>query len=283
MIGDMSENDLNTRYECEAMNQLGVNRWEIELVAQSRPDRPSDLRSTHVDFMSASLTWSAGFDGGLDQTFYMDVNDSIVDLSQHASSKSSHRIQRMSDTSINLTGLMHDSVYAVRLMSRNRLGDSEWTDYVMIRTPDLTESDAEIWLPHFESLFLNVPKNRIEFETRPATTKKKPNSSNLVPICLKLTSVMLDSKSVYESNKCLPLDYDESTGNYVQQYQLDDKLTLVKSGSGASGNIHDEIIFNSKLIKSMKVTVCFMAKPSICARKATSAIIGENFPIIVVA
>ncbi len=75
VINELALEDLNKIYECEASNQLGSNRLEIELVPLSRPERPTELRTLHVNFMMATLAWSAGFDGGLVQDFFLQLND----------------------------------------------------------------------------------------------------------------------------------------------------------------------------------------------------------------
>lgn len=284
LISALTENDLST-YECEAMNELGVNRLEIELVTRSPPERPSELRALHVDFMSATLAWSPGFDGGLDQTFFLDLNDTVLQLPPTANkqqSKNAYQVVQVTTSSVNLTGLQYDTVYSVRLMARNRLGSSDWTERTTLRTDDLTEASTHL-LPHFDALFLNVPKNRLEFEFKNAKKNASPTVMSFVPICIRLVSVSLtagnDAKT-YSTRNCLSMaQNDFLDGRLSLENEM---LTLFDDNSDQStdNNKKPDIVFDAKTVKSMKVSLCFAAKPTICENRPTSAIIGNfSFPI----
>jgi hypothetical protein len=288
-INDVDENDLNNKYECEAMNQMGVDRFETELVAMSRPDRPTELRALYVDFMTIGLTWLPGFDGGLEQTFYLQLNDTLIEISTAlvVDPKLSVRLIRVNSNAINLTRLAYNTLYSIRLVARNKLGSSEWSDSMLIRTTDLTESSASL-LPQLDSLFLNVPKNRLEFgfksrgngeflsqKTTANSNNDTANVSMLIPICLNVESIVLGGRDenefdAYNFKKCLPFEGDYyALSQYVFDGLDESELKLYK-GKEPTGEV-----FNSKSVKSMKVSVCFMAKPSICTNKPTSAIIGN--------
>lgn len=260
-IQSVSETDLNTKYECEAMNQLGVNRWEIELVRESAPERPSELRVDFVDFMRATVSWTPGFDGGRPQSFFLEFENSSTPFEIAASTINGVRILPVGPHSMNLTGLSYNTRYSIRISSRNDLGQSDWSDRTDIQTTDITESSADL-LPHLDSLFLNVPRNRIEFEF------KEPRNEQSIPICFKISELLLNSldSPPYSVAKCLSFDGDQDLGSFGQQFDLATDLKILES---------PETVFNPRLVKSMRVNVCFRQKPTICARKPTQAIIGR--------
>lgn len=271
-INNLNDADLNTKYECEARNQLGSNRVSIELVPLSKPDKPTELRSLYVDFMTITLAWSPGFDGGLKQTFIFDLNGTLVELDDQqpvdidAGKRS--KLLKLGPSLVNLTRLDYDTTYVVRIMARNELGSSDWSDLMRIRTLGINAAN-NVQLPSFESLFLNVPKNRLEYTMRPSVQYTMP-----IPVCFKFNLQQLNGQNPAESTlslgSCLPLNE-----NYLKQTQFSfdslspAQLTLYKN------EISTTDVFNAKLVKSIRVLVCFQAKPSVCAEKATSAIIGK--------
>lgn len=287
-IHDLNENDLNNKYECEAMNQLGVNRLAIELVERSRPDRPTDVRVMHVDFMSVSLTWSPGFDGGLTQTFFLDLNGSSqpIEIGGQPQQESKFRAVSTGASSLNLTHLNYDTTYSLRLMARNSLGASEWSDRVRVHTHDITDASVR-HLPQFEALFLNVPKNRLEFVFK-GEKAVSSNQSAIVPICLRLTGVTLQgaardaASKWYAVVKCLPLsETDYVNGRYALDSNTDLMMMLNDQDESEKSllskkNDATQIGFDSKTVKSLRVSVCFAAKPSICNPVPVSAIIGKK-------
>ncbi|XP_072048822.1 nephrin-like [Amphiura filiformis] len=69
IISHVNENFDYGMYECKAHNALGEGLFIVQLEKTSAPDAPSEptvVRKTHD---SITLSWKAGFDGGLDQTF----------------------------------------------------------------------------------------------------------------------------------------------------------------------------------------------------------------------
>jgi hypothetical protein len=73
--------DMSRNYECAASNALGSGRARVQLVAMSRPERPSGLAAALVSFASASVAWEAGFDGGMPQHFALRLNDTSYSVS----------------------------------------------------------------------------------------------------------------------------------------------------------------------------------------------------------
>lgn len=228
-LNSLDEFDLNKKYECEAVNLLGSNKIDVELVPVSKPDRPVELRALYVDFMTITLAWSPGFDGGLEQTFSIQLNDSIIELNS-----SDSKIPGL----VNLTNLFYQTMYSIRLQAKNSLGSSDWSEYILVRTSDIQESDREL-LPSFDTLFLNVPKNRLEYQF-------KEIKQNQIPLCLNLSINQTDNIDYFKN--CLPFSLNTS------QFSLEQGL-------------------NSKNIKSLKASICFRLKPTICSSLPTNAII----------
>ncbi|XP_067882382.1 nephrin [Heterodontus francisci] len=56
-------------FTCTAQNPLGLDVFDIHLVSSSRPDPPTGLKVLSKTHNSVTLAWSAGFNGGLEQTF----------------------------------------------------------------------------------------------------------------------------------------------------------------------------------------------------------------------
>ncbi|CAF0739860.1 unnamed protein product [Brachionus calyciflorus] len=228
-LNDLGEEDFNQKYECQAMNQLGSNKVEIELVPLSKPDMPSELRSLYVSFSTVGITWTPGFDGGLEQKFTIQLNDTVLELN--------------SSNLANITNLSVNTIYSVRVMAKNLLGQSNWSDFILIRTKDLTENDRNL-LPVFDSLFLNVPKNRLEFEFK---------TNSVFPICFRLIG-KIDMNN-FKSLNCLKYDLKNLNQLLLDKIELDDG------------------IFDSKLINSLKVDICFQSKSTVCSERPMTAII----------
>ena len=234
-LNAVSQEDFDQIYECNAFNELGSSRIQIELVHLSRPDSPTELRSLAIGYSSVSVSWSPGFDGGLDQNFVLQLNETTVELN-------SPNVIVKGPALINITNLNINSIYSIRVMAKNQLGHSNWSDYVLIRTRDLSENER-VLLPLLDSLFLNVPKNRLEFRFK---------SEPIVPICLRLSGEMLET---FMSNSCI--GYNSRSENKVS-------LDGVEIDKGS---------FDSKQVKWLKVDTCFQAKSTICSQRQMTAII----------
>jgi hypothetical protein len=249
VINELNNADLNQLYECEASNLLGYNRVQIELVPISKPDQPAELRSVFYDFSTISLAWSSSFDGGLEQTFILEINDTQYELSSQVIEE--NKFIRLGTNMVNLTNLEPNTVYNVRIQARNQLGSSEWTDYVQVRTNDITLLDVN-QLPLFDALFLNVPRNRLEFAL-------KESFDRADPLCLNVSTSLKDV-GLFTSQQCKRVNLDDG------QFAFDSDYLLTNS-------FNKTVPFDSNLVKSIKVTFCFEKKPSVCNLIQTNAII----------
>lgn len=244
-INELGILDMNRNYECEATNSLGSNRAKVELVPMSKPDQPTNLKSTFVNFMTASLTWEAGFNGGITQYFVLQLNDTSYNIDNSTCSEESDHIcvAKTAEDQVNVHNLRFDSLYNIEVYAVNSMGKSGSSNLIKIETNDLSESDAYL-LPVFDTLFLNVPENRLEF-----TLAEKPS----IPAhyCFQI------STNLGNFNECLPVSSLQSR----QDFNLD----LIK----------DSIDLQS--ISSMHVVTCFQVAPEICSMKPTRASLVNSY------
>ena len=294
-IYSLREEDLNRKYVCETMNLLGSSQIEIELVPKSRPDKPTEIKATRVDFMTISLAWSAGFDGGLEQTFVLQLNNSFIELNTQNSfyvsndSENYFSVIKYSQSLINITKLNYNSVYSLRLMAKNKLGSSDWSEFLHVRTQEIEQPSAQL-ISEFDTLFLNVPKNRLEFTFRPqfmqnkeetfvdAANQSLPAIHSLIPVCLNLSVVLykanVNNEIKFNFRQCLNMPGYLSQKQF--QFEALSEAELQMQGASAYNTAtvaaKRSEIFNPKLVKSMRVAVCFQVKPSVCT-KYTSALI----------
>ena len=264
-----AKNDLNKVYKCEAFNSLGLNKLEVELVPLSRPDKPTDLRVLYIDFMMITLGWSSGFDGGFEQKFTIEINDTQFDIDDVATTDGIRHI-KYGPSLLNLTYLNFNTVYSIRLVAKNVMGSSEWSEKLLVKTLDLTENDTQL-LPVFDTLFLNVPKNRFEYTFG--------NNLSSVPACLKVKAMMHSSDQRLQFENCLPFNY---LTNNQRQFSFDsltaNDLSLVEqSTSNGSAYMRSSLIFKATQVKSIKVSTCFQMNPNICTYPSTNAIIGKKY------
>lgn len=247
-INDLAVSDINRVYECEASNSLGSHRVRISLVPMSEPDAPTALKSIKTNFMSTTLTWLPGFNGGLPQKFQLKINNTIFNVEKNTCENLQNIslcVEMASDRSVTVQNLKYNSVYAFEISSRNNIGASEKSEPIIVRTSDLTDADITK-LPQFKSLSLNVPANRIEFNV--------PNESN-IPYCFKIITSSKDF-STNSFNSCIPIQKGQT-----------------------------KLSFDSTEVKSMNIITCFTASPKICTPNSFKATIdtqssGSRVPII---
>ena len=274
-ITELNEGDLNSVYECEAINGLGGNKAKVELVPQSQPDRPTEMRELFVDFMSISLSWLHGFDGGLEQYFQIQLNDTVLKEKSTDSDPDVAYLINTGPSSVNITNVKPNTVYSIRMIAINKIGSSEWSDRILVRTNDLTNKQLNL-LPLFESVFLNVPKNKLEFKLKQSSAQiVNSNDIDKINYCLKINVSMSDEKEIsnikYELPKCLFVKQLMD-----QNYLLFDELSNDDLELGEKSNT-SKVYFKSKHVRSMKVSICFYLKNTICSEKSTSVVIGKLF------
>jgi hypothetical protein len=261
-----AKNDLNKVYKCEAFNSLGLNKLEVELVPLSRPEKPTELRVLHVDFMTVTLAWSSGFDGGFEQKFTIEINDTQFDIDSNGTSNYIQHT-KYGPSLLNLTYLNFDTTYSIRLMGKNKLGLSEWSDYLMVKTFDLTKNDIYL-LPTFDTLFLNVPKNRFEYTFRNNMTNRITNPL----VCLQIETLIDSIDNYLHFKTCLPFNYLSDQRQFSFDLLNENELSLLVDNASSNENT---LAFRASKVKSIRVATCFQLSPDICTSPSTNAIIGR--------
>ena len=261
-INNLNDVDLNVDYECEAVNALGKSRIKLTLVPLSRPDKPTELNLMHTDFMSVYVGWSAdSFDGGMPSTFQIRLNDSVFNLTTTTAVDSSVTIDyKNGSNSVQISNLNYDTTYLVRLRAENKLGSSEWSEPLTVKTNDLTNADVDL-LPVFDSLFLNVPKNQLEYRFVPLVAR-----SHMPKYCFQISSTQENTQ--FKFNKCIKVD------DLLSKEKLSfDSLAQEDLIATAVDDWNRSIQFRANQIKALQVSICFHMKQSICSPEPFTAII----------
>ncbi|XP_069460983.1 nephrin [Ambystoma mexicanum] len=124
-------------FTCTATNPLGVDSFDIQLVSTSRPDPPTNLQVVSFTHNSATLSWSAGFDGGLEQKFRVRYH-----WMEAASFMYVDVFPPQADT-FTITGLTSGTAYNFSINSINSLGESDYADGGAVLTVT-TEAKEEV-------------------------------------------------------------------------------------------------------------------------------------------
>ena len=107
-------------------NRFGLNSLTIELVNEQPPDIPLDFRLVYANYTQLTLAWSKNFDGGYEQAFELEVNQT-------------HQLYKnLTQTVHNLTNLELNKTYSIRLRASNQIGSSGWTSFLIVNTLDVT-------------------------------------------------------------------------------------------------------------------------------------------------
>ncbi|XP_078392327.1 nephrin [Cetorhinus maximus] len=126
-------------FTCTAQNPLGLDTFDIHLVSTGRPDPPTGLALLRKTHNSVTLSWAAGFNGGLEQTFQ------IRYISERSLSYLYADVYPAQASSFTLTGLRPLTVYNVSVRAVNALGSSDYADSGIALS--VTTSDTGVWDP----------------------------------------------------------------------------------------------------------------------------------------
>ncbi|XP_054709011.1 nephrin-like [Uloborus diversus] len=102
----------------------------LEAIRNGAPDVPEALEAINISHQSVLLSWSAGFDGGLAQSFQLK-------LRKHKEIPVSFIPIPVGSTSFLLSGLQQGASYEVSIAAKNTLGDSPYTTPIIFRTKNL--------------------------------------------------------------------------------------------------------------------------------------------------
>ena len=220
------------RYECEIGNNYGVNSLTIELVPEQVPDVPLDFRLIYANYTQLTLAWSKNFDGGHEQTFELDVN-------QTNSNKMIH--SNLTQTVYNLTNLNINTTYSIRLRASNKIGSSDWTSFLILNTLSLA-NPAD--MPKLENLTFYLNENM-----------------NLVLLKYKIGNLIIGS----DQELCLMVKIVDISNSYVNIsdcIRLDLNENMVK--------INDVRISDDRFIPNLKASICLVKNHAFCGEESNA-------------
>ncbi|XP_042902394.1 nephrin isoform X3 [Parasteatoda tepidariorum] len=120
IVKDMKAQDYGD-YMCKAINELGFETFKIPLGQKSAPDPPISLRAINATHNAIVLTWTPGFDGGLEQMYRIQYRKtgsaggySVVD------------VEPQNTTVFAVSGLELGTEYVFGIMAVNSLGGSSY-------------------------------------------------------------------------------------------------------------------------------------------------------------
>ncbi|KAL3119596.1 hypothetical protein niasHT_010182 [Heterodera trifolii] len=135
-ILNLEEHDYARRYRCRVSNRLGLVQSFISVGPPAPPELPTELEIVNVTNSTASISWTAGFDGGAEQMFellYQDIDSNEI------------RSLNTSETQVLLKGLDSDHGYQLQIRSINARGDiSDLTRPLLFRTMDENSQSAGV-------------------------------------------------------------------------------------------------------------------------------------------
>uniref|UniRef100_A0A1I7WLD7 Nephrin n=1 Tax=Heterorhabditis bacteriophora TaxID=37862 RepID=A0A1I7WLD7_HETBA len=114
-IHNISPDDYSKEIRCTARNNFGADSVRVPVGPLSPPDVPLDVRMINATSNTISITWTPGFDGGLDQIFevrYQKDNEDAV-----------HGVNT-SHTHLRLSGLSPAKIYHFQIRAINSRGFS---------------------------------------------------------------------------------------------------------------------------------------------------------------
>nr|XP_019948177.1 PREDICTED: nephrin [Paralichthys olivaceus] len=130
-------------FSCTALNALGEDKLDIQLVSTSHPDPPSSFRQVTVTHNSVTLEWIPGFNGGLRQRFRVryrwdqSVSFLYVDVFPPRA------------TTFTVTDLQASTTYNFSVNALNAMGESGYADNNAVLTittkarPEVEEIPAD--------------------------------------------------------------------------------------------------------------------------------------------
>ncbi|XP_037084807.1 synaptogenesis protein syg-2-like isoform X2 [Pollicipes pollicipes] len=120
-IKDVQASDYAT-YGCVAHNELSSRRQELVLGRPSSPDPPTGLKVVNVSHDTATLSWSAGFDGGMPQMYTVRYKTSSGGEFLYDD------VQPENTTLFTVRDLLPSTDYSFAVMAYNELGQSGYSN-----------------------------------------------------------------------------------------------------------------------------------------------------------
>ncbi|XP_055958690.1 hemicentin-1 isoform X1 [Patella vulgata] len=115
---NIASNIYYTSYTVNVSNNIGYTELEYQVTAQSKPGVPSNINTSAPSHDSICITWTPGFNGGDQQEFIVQHsidNKTWTSSTPLAESKPDYCIKN----------LQADTPYYIRVIARNKYGDSQ--------------------------------------------------------------------------------------------------------------------------------------------------------------
>ncbi|EYC38722.1 hypothetical protein Y032_0700g1643 [Ancylostoma ceylanicum] len=175
-ISDTVKSDYGT-YMCRVANGIDKAEVMIKLTQTGAPEVPNDLHKISATPKSLYIGWIPAFDGGFDQSFiveYRSLNPFTESFGKEdvatVEVRNTIRLQQIKDDGTvtwflghNLTGLNPLSSYYFRLRSKNKKGFSDFSQFVIATTNDVSEDPN---MPAPSALHFDVMRKSITVEPR---------------------------------------------------------------------------------------------------------------------
>ncbi|XP_078591217.1 nephrin-like isoform X16 [Branchiostoma floridae x Branchiostoma japonicum] len=133
IIHNVSANQDYSTYRCQVTNSLGTDTFNVRLDGRSKPDMPTSVTLVKKEDTTVTLSWTPGFDGGVQQSFQIRYNKQgrqgfvYVDVTPSNA------------TTYTVTGLDPNTAYEFAVTAFNTLGES---DYLPLDDPVLTSESS---------------------------------------------------------------------------------------------------------------------------------------------
>ncbi|XP_055958693.1 hemicentin-2 isoform X4 [Patella vulgata] len=118
LIINITSNNFYTSYTVNVSNNIGYTELEYRVTDQSKPDKPTKINSIPPSDDSICITWTPGFNGGDQQEF-------IVQHSVDNKTWTSSTPLPESKPDYCINNLQADTAYYIRVIARNKYGDSQ--------------------------------------------------------------------------------------------------------------------------------------------------------------
>ncbi|XP_071511631.1 nephrin-like [Diadema antillarum] len=150
IISKVDEQEDYGTYVCRAFNDLGEARFQIQLEKTSPPEAPSNLRVVAQVYDSVTLNWTAGFDGGLPQTFQVRFNQKGGKQYQFVN------VEPPLATTFTVTNLNPNTEYDFTVRGRNAQGDGPYYLGIVTAKTAVKPTEPPVPIPKHQ-LVGNIP------------------------------------------------------------------------------------------------------------------------------
>ncbi|XP_041985986.1 nephrin isoform X2 [Aricia agestis] len=119
LVSDVGSDDYGA-YECGARNEMGHSVTTVTLDVTAAPDPVQSIAVTNVTYNSVTLSWTAGFDGGLFTWFRIRYRKIYEDTYRYED------VVPRNATTFTVRGLERSTDYVFSVMAINKMGQSKY-------------------------------------------------------------------------------------------------------------------------------------------------------------